>query len=289
MGIVCLFTPMVVGAALTGSLFGTLLVEQVGRARRSWLIFLALAASSMFGAFEMVLARRAHAAPLVGRRRRLRRRVRPRPGERPSSPRPAPARCSPASCSGSARRRTSCSAASWAPPSRSASGCPSGWWATFAVSLPKGGKWMVGIKSIFGDRDARVRAPPRSRSSRPCATWHALTWRSWRSPRASRSSASLMGAVHLDWSDGGLGDQGAQGHGHRAGGRGPGAVLDELGAAQRGAAADPNVIALTVGALRGGRLRAGQGREAAAAGRLHRGLVRALAKRSRSTRSRIPA
>lgn len=147
LGIVALFTPMLVGAALTGSLFGSLLSNKwviVGIV----VIFGALAAS-MFGAFEMVLPdsimQRLSSvggtgyggAFLLGM---------------VSGVVAAP-------CTGPVltgillyvgQSKSILLGAIFGSMFSIGLGIPFWLVGTFAMSLPKGGKWMLGIKSFFG-------------------------------------------------------------------------------------------------------------------------------------------
>jgi thiol:disulfide interchange protein DsbD len=74
----------------------------------------------------------------------------------------------------------------------------------FAVGLPKGGKWMVGVKSFFGVVMVVVAhwflknlVPALTRSARPDNTFLAITG-------AVFVVGLALGAVHLDWSDDGV-------------------------------------------------------------------------------------
>jgi thioredoxin:protein disulfide reductase len=147
LGIVCLFTPMLVGAALTGSLFGTLLANRfviLGIVA----IFVALAAS-MFGAFEMVLPdsvmSRLSSVGGIGYGGAF---VLGLVSGIVAAP-----------CTGPVLTGILL----WIGQSRSvilgsvvgatfALGLGLPFWlvGAFAVSLPKGGKWMLGVKSFFG-------------------------------------------------------------------------------------------------------------------------------------------
>jgi thioredoxin:protein disulfide reductase len=74
----------------------------------------------------------------------------------------------------------------------------------FAVSLPKGGQWMLGVKSFFGIVMLGVAfyflknaVPALTRAARPDTSFLAIC--------AGITVAGLaLGAVHLDWSDGGV-------------------------------------------------------------------------------------
>jgi thiol:disulfide interchange protein DsbD len=75
---------------------------------------------------------------------------------------------------------------------------------TFAVALPKGGQWMVGIKSFFGVVMLIVALwflknafPALAQVARPDTVFLAVTG-------AALLAGLALGAVHLDWSDGGV-------------------------------------------------------------------------------------
>lgn len=200
-GIVCLFTPMIVGAALTGKLFGAALQSK-------WVvigivaIFAAMAAS-MFGAFELTLPeslmQRLNAvggvgyggAFLLGLVSGL-----------------VAAPCTGPVLTGIlvfiGQTRDAGLGAIFGAFFSIGLGIPFWLVGTFAVSLPKSGKWMVGIKSFFGIVMLVValyflkNAFPFFKSlARPDATFMAVT--------AGLLVAGIaIGAVHLAWDDDGV-------------------------------------------------------------------------------------
>lgn len=202
LGIVALFTPMLVGAALTGSLFGSLLANK-------WVIvalvivFVAMAAS-MFGAFDLTLPESMMqrlatvggigygGAFLLGM---------------VSGVVAAP-------CTGPVLTGILL----WIGQSRSVLlgtivgaafsiglGIPFWLVGTFAISLPKGGKWMLGVKSFFGIVMLVVALyflknafPALKNLARPDATFMLISI-------AILAGGVALGAVHLAWDDGGIG------------------------------------------------------------------------------------
>ncbi len=138
---------------------------------------------------------------------------------------------------------------------------------TFAVALPKGGKWMLGVKSFFGIVMAVVAFyflknafPSLKALARPDTTFMVVT--------AFVVVVGLaLGAVHLAWDDGGIGIKIRKGLGIALAVAGGALFLDELRHAPRIA---------DLGALRGAGVRQGEEREAPDAHRLHRRLVRRL-------------
>jgi thiol:disulfide interchange protein DsbD len=202
LGIVALFTPMLVGAALTGSLFGSLLANK-------WVIvalvivFVAMAAS-MFGAFDLTLPESMMqrlatvggigygGAFLLGM---------------VSGVVAAP-------CTGPVLTGILL----WIGQSRSVLlgtivgaafsiglGIPFWLVGTFAISLPKGGKWMLGVKSFFGIVMLVVALyflknafPALKNLARPDATFMLIAL-------AILAGGVALGAVHLAWDDGGIG------------------------------------------------------------------------------------
>lgn len=198
-GIVALFTPMMMIAALTGKAFGTALANPWVIGGIS-LVFIATAAS-MFGAFEMTLPESwmqrlsgvggagyggAFALGLV------------------SGLVAAP-------CTGPILTMI----LTWIGTSRNIPlgagvgvayslglGLPFWLVGTFAVGLPKGGKWMVGVKSFFGIVMLVVALyflrnpfPILTRFVQPVPIFGAVC-------AGLLAVGVLMGAIHLDWSDG---------------------------------------------------------------------------------------
>ncbi len=198
-GIVALFTPMMMIAALTGKAFGTALANPWVIGGIS-LVFIATAAS-MFGAFEMTLPESwmqrlsgvggagyggAFALGLV------------------SGLVAAP-------CTGPILTMI----LTWIGTSRNIPlgagvgvayslglGLPFWLVGTFAVGLPKGGKWMVGVKSFFGIVMLVVALyflrnpfPILTRFVQPVPIFGAVC-------AGLLALGVLMGAIHLDWSDG---------------------------------------------------------------------------------------
>lgn len=209
-GIVALFTPMMMIAALTGKAFGTVLQSPYVIVGIS-LVFIATAAS-MFGAFEMTLPESwtqrlagvggsgyggAFALGLV------------------SGLVAAP-------CTGPILTLI----LTWIGTTRNIPlgagvgvaysiglGLPFWLVGTFAVGLPKGGKWMVGVKSFFGIVMLVVALyylrnpfPILTKLVQPTAMFAAITG-------AAVVIGVAMGAVHLDWSDGGFGVKARKGVG----------------------------------------------------------------------------
>ncbi|MBK8252791.1 MAG: thioredoxin family protein [Polyangiaceae bacterium] len=202
LGIVALFTPMMMIAALTGKAFGTALSNPwvVGGIS---IVFIATAAS-MFGAFEMTLPESwmqrlsgvggagyggAFALGLV------------------SGLVAAP-------CTGPILTVI----LTWIGTSRNIPlgagvgvaysiglGLPFWLVGTFAVGLPKGGKWMVGVKSFFGIVMLIV-ALYFLRNPLPILAKHIQPTNTFAAVFAALIVVGVgIGAVHLDWSDGGLG------------------------------------------------------------------------------------
>jgi len=147
LGIVCLFTPMLVGAALTGSLFGTLLANK-------WVIlgivaiFVALSAS-MFGAFEMVLPesmmQRLSAVGGIGYGGAF---LLGLVSGIVAAPCTGPVLTGILLWIGKSQNVVLGSIVG----AMFALGLGVPFWlvGTFAMALPKGGKWMLGVKSFFG-------------------------------------------------------------------------------------------------------------------------------------------
>ena len=76
----------------------------------------------------------------------------------------------------------------------------------FAIQLPKSGPWMVHVKSRARHRAGRVRAPlPEHQVSRRCSRLPAARGSFSRAWPAWRCSASLLGAVHREFAEPGLG------------------------------------------------------------------------------------
>lgn len=201
LGIVALFTPMVVGAALTGKLFGTLLANK-------WVvlalvaIFVALAAS-MFGAFEMVLPdalmSRLSSVGGVGYGGAF---VLGLVSGIVAAPCTGPVLTGVLLWIGKTQNVLLGSVVG----ATFAIGLGLPFWlvGTFAVSLPKGGKWMVGVKSFFGivilvyALHLLTVFPFVRNLARPDTTFMLIAG-------GLGVVGVLLGAVHLDWSDGGLG------------------------------------------------------------------------------------
>lgn len=200
LGIIALFTPMIVGAALTGSLFGSALSNR-------WVIlgivavFVAMAAS-MFGAFDLTLPDSVMqrlssvggigygGAFLLGLVSGL----------------------VAAPCTGPVLTGVLV----WIGESRDVTlgtlvglmfslglGLPFWLVGTFAVALPKSGKWMLGIKSFFGVVMLVVALyflkgafPAIARFGQPTTTFLLVSG-------ATAAAGLLLGAVHLSWGDGG--------------------------------------------------------------------------------------
>lgn len=201
MGIVALFTPMLVGAALTGSLFGTLLANRfviLGIV----VIFVALAAS-MFGAFEMVLPDAVMSklssvggigyggAFVLGLVSGI-----------VAAPCTGPVLTGILLWIGQSRNVVlgSVVGATFA----LGLGLPFFLVGAFAVSLPKGGKWMLGVKSFFGTVMLIValyflkNAFPALKSlARPDTSFMAMA-------AAAVVVGIALGAIHLSWDDGGV-------------------------------------------------------------------------------------
>jgi thiol:disulfide interchange protein DsbD len=201
LGIVCLFTPMVVGAALTGKVFGSALSNR-------WVILglavlFAVIASSMFGAFEMVLPDA------------LMQRLSSVGGAGYGGAFALGLVCAvvAAPCTGPVLTGILL----WIGETRNVVlgtvvgatfalglGTPFFLVGAFAMSLPKGGKWMVAVKSFFGTvilvyAFTRLAVFPAVRNlARPDTTFMAVAG-------AAGLLGLALGAIHLDWSDGGLG------------------------------------------------------------------------------------
>jgi thiol:disulfide interchange protein DsbD len=201
MGIVCLFTPMVVGAALTGKLFGTALSNP-------WIVLALVAlfsalAASMFGAFEMVLPdsimQRLSSVGGVGYGGAF---VMGLVSGIVAAPCTGPVLTGVLLWIGKTQNVAlgSVVGATFA----LGLGTPFFLVGAFAVGLPKGGRWMVGVKSFFGIVILAYAAhlltvfPAVRNLARPDTTFMAVA--------AGIAVAGVaLGAVHLDWSDGGLG------------------------------------------------------------------------------------
>lgn len=209
LGIVALFTPMVVGAALTGKLFGTLLANK-------WVvlalvaIFVALAAS-MFGAFEMVLPdaimSRLSSVGGVGYGGAF---VLGLVSGIVAAPCTGPVLTGVLLWIGKTQNVVlgSIVGATFA----IGLGLPFWLVGTFAVSLPKGGKWMVGVKSFFGiviliyAIHLLTVFPFVRNLARPDTTFMLIA-------AGVAIVGVAVGAVHLDWSDGGFGVKARKGAG----------------------------------------------------------------------------
>ena len=200
LGIVALFTPMVVISALTGTVFGSVLSNPyviTGIA----LVFVAVAAS-MFGAFEMTLPESwmqrlsgvggagyggafllglvsgLVAAPCVGPILTM-------------------------ILTWIATTRNVPLGAAVGVAYAIGMGLPFWLVGTFAIGLPKGGKWMVGVKSFFGVVMLVVALyylknafPVLAKVAQPTTTFALIA-------AAIAVAGVALGAIHLDWSDGG--------------------------------------------------------------------------------------
>ncbi len=199
LGMVALFTPMLVGAALTGSLFGTLLANKfviLGIVA----IFLALAAS-MFGAFEMVLPESLMqrlstvggigygGAFLLGLVSGI-----------VAAPCTGPVLTGILLWIGKSQNVALGSVVG----AMFAVGLGVPFWlvGTFAMSLPKGGKWMVGVKSFFGVVMLIVAFyflknafPALKELARPGTSFMLMAG-------GLLLVGILLGAVHLNWDEG---------------------------------------------------------------------------------------
>lgn len=200
-GIITLFTPMMMIAALTGTVFGRALASPyviVGIAA----VFTATAAS-MFGAFEMVLPESwmqklsgvggagyggSFALGLVS--------------GLVAAPCVAPVLTAILTWIGTSKNIPLAAVVGVA--YSLGLGLPFWLVGTFAVALPKGGKWMVNIKSFFGIV-MLVMALYYLRNAFPAiARVVSLTPTSAAIYAVMLVAGLGMGAVHLDWSDGGL-------------------------------------------------------------------------------------
>jgi thioredoxin:protein disulfide reductase len=200
-GIICLFTPMLVGAALTGGLFGAFLANK-------WVVlglvvvFVAMAAS-MFGAFDLTLPEGMMqrlatvggigygGAFLLGLVSGL-----------VAAPCTGPVLTGILLWIGQSRNV-------WLGTIVGASfsiglGVPFWLVGTFAISLPKGGKWMLGVKSFFGIVMLVValyflkNAFPALRNvARPDMQFMLIAL-------GVAVAGVALGAIHLAWDDGGL-------------------------------------------------------------------------------------
>ena len=201
MGIVCLFTPMVVGAALTGKLFGTAL-------RNPWIVLglvvlFSTLAASMFGAFEMVLPdslmQRLSSVGGVGYGGAF---VMGLVSGIVAAPCTGPVLTGVLLWIGKTQNVVlgSVVGATFA----LGLGTPFFLVGAFAVGLPKGGKWMVGVKSFFGIVILAYAAhlltvfPAVRNLARPDTTFMVIA-------AGVAVLGVAIGAVHLDWSDGGIG------------------------------------------------------------------------------------
>ena len=201
LGIVVLFTTMLVGAALTGSIFGSVLSNKWVLAGIA-LVFIALAAS-MFGAFEMVLPDAVMqrlssvggigygGAFLLGLVSGL-----------VAAPCTGPVLTSIIIWIGKTQNVGLGAVVGTA--FSIGLGIPFWLVGTFAVSLPKAGKWMVGVKSFFGIVMLVVAfyflqnaVPALASPARPGPTFLALMG-------GMVVVGLLLGAVHLAWDDGGV-------------------------------------------------------------------------------------
>jgi thiol:disulfide interchange protein DsbD len=200
-GLVTLFTPMIVAAALSGSVFGTALSNK-------WVtfglytFFMAMAAS-MFGAFDLTLpdalTQRLSSAGGIGYRGAF---VLGMVGGIMGAP-----------CTGPVLLTI----LGWIAKTQSVAlgtvvglsfslGLGMLFWVvgTFAVSLPKGGKWMLGIKSAAGivmvvmaHSYLKNALPAIARPARPDTAFLATC-------AAVVAAGLAVGALHLAWDDGGV-------------------------------------------------------------------------------------
>lgn len=210
LGIVVLFTTMLVVAALTGSLFGSVLSNRwviVGIA----VVFIALALS-MFGAFEMTLPDRLMqrlaevggigygGAFLLGLVSGL-----------------VAAPCTGPVLTGVilwiAKTQSVGLGALVGATYSIGLGLPFWLVGTFAVTLPKGGKWMLGVKSFFGIvllivalYFLKTAFPALSALAQPTPQFMVAM-------AGLVALGLLLGAVHLAWDDGGLGVKARKGLG----------------------------------------------------------------------------
>lgn len=200
-GIVALFTPMMIISALTGKVFGTALSNPyvvVGIA-----VVFAATAASMFGAFEMTLPESwmqrlsgvggagYGGAFLLGLVSGL-----------VAAPCVGPILTVILTWIGTTRNIPLGAAVGVS--YSIGLGLPFWLVGTFAVGLPKGGKWMVGVKSFFGIVMLIVSLyylknafPVLTKAVQPTTTFAAIA-------AAAAVFGVVLGAVHLDWSDGGL-------------------------------------------------------------------------------------
>jgi thiol:disulfide interchange protein DsbD len=241
LGIVALFTPMVVGAALTGKLFGTFLSNK-------WvvlglvIVFTTLA-SSMFGAFEMVLPdslmQRLSAVGGVGYGGAF---VLGLVSGLVAAPCTGPVLTGVLLWIGKTQNVAlgSVVGATFA----LGLGLPFFLVGAFAVSLPKGGKWMLGVKSFFGIVILAyamhlLTVFPAVRSlARPDTAFRGIA-------AAAGVVGLLLGAVHVDWNDGGVGTKVRKGLGVALAVVGPALVWTAWELPKEAQAATPGAVALT--------------------------------------------
>jgi thiol:disulfide interchange protein DsbD len=210
LGIVAMFVPLGVVAGLTGSVFGSLLSH-------SWVnigvgvLFLALAAS-MFGAFEMVLPQslmqRLSAVGGIGYGGAFLLGL-------VSGIVAAP-------CTGPVLTgilvwisQTQSAVQGAAAMTAFSVGLGIPFWivGTFAVGLPKSGKWMMWVKSFFGVVMV-IAALYFLKLAFPILTQYASPGWTFRGIAIAATLVGLLiGAVHLDWSDGGFWVKGRKGLG----------------------------------------------------------------------------
>jgi thiol:disulfide interchange protein DsbD len=201
LGVVCLFTPMLVAAALSGKVFGAWLANR-------WVVValvlvFTVVASSMFGAFEMALPdsvmNRLSSVGGVGYGGAF---VLGLVCAIVAAPCTGPVLTSIILWIGQKQNVVlgSVVGATFA----LGLGTPFFLVGAFAVSLPKGGKWMVAVKSFFGTAILAyafhlLGVFPAVRSlARPDTTFMV-------GAAAVAVLGVALGAIHLDWSDGGLG------------------------------------------------------------------------------------
>ena len=201
LGIVALFTPMLVGAALTGSVFGTLLGNRfviLGIVA----IFVALSAS-MFGAFEMVLPdsimSRLSSVGGIGYGGAF---VLGLVSGVVAAPCTGPVLTGIILWIGKSHNV----ALGGVVGATFALGLGLPFWlvGAFAVALPKGGKWMLGVKSFFGTVMLIVALyflknafPAMKALARPDTTFMLIAG-------AGVLAGVALGAIHLSWDDGGV-------------------------------------------------------------------------------------
>jgi thiol:disulfide interchange protein DsbD len=202
LGIVALFTPLFVGAALSGTIFGAALANRYVVSFLA-LVFVALALS-MFGLFELALPeslqQRLSGVGGVGYGGAF---VLGLVCSLVASPCVGPV-------AGSilifiAKTRSLALGGTFGAMYAIGLGIPFWLVGTFAVSLPKSGKWMVGVKSTFGIAMI-VTALYFLKNSFPAIASLARPGTAFLVGMIAVAGIGLaLGAVHLDWADGGIG------------------------------------------------------------------------------------